>query len=326
MAKQKVIFDTDPGVDDAMALLFIERCDQLDLLGITSCIGNADIETTTHNALYLKQRFRIAAPVAKGAAAPIARPRGKSPGHIHGENGLGNVAVPEALDVAPDPRPAWQFIVDTVRANPGEVIIIAVGRMTNLALALQHDPGIAGLTKGVVIMGGAFGINGHSGNVTPVAEANIIGDPEAADKIMIAPWPVTIIGLDVTHETIMTLAYQEKLRDEGGEEGRFMWEITRHYHNFYRDTVGLDGFACHDSLAVAFVIEPSIFKLRHGQVRVATEGVAVGQTIQHHQRRALPGSPWDGHPPQTVAVAVDSQRFLDLYLDTFRKSADTRDR
>ena len=237
---------------------------------------------------------------------------------------LGNVTVPKTLEVKADSRPAWQFIIDTIRANPNEVIIIAVGRMTNLALALQHDPGIAKLTKGVAIMGGAFGVNGHTGNVTPVAEANIIGDPEAADEVMIANWPVTVVGLDVTHETVMNLAYQEKLRDEGGDEGKFMWEISRQYLQFYRQTAGLDGFACHDSLAVAAVIAPELFKWRIGPVRVATEGVATGQTIQHHQKRQFPESAWHGHPPQTVAVDVDSKKFLDLYLDVFRKSASAK--
>ena len=321
MARQKVIFDTDPGIDDAMALLLIHRSPALELLGVTTVLGNADIDTVTRNALYLKQRFAIAAPVARGADQPLKRPRSASPTHIHGRDGLGNISIPEKIDVAPDPRPAWQFIVDTVRANPGEVTLIAVGRMTNLALALQHDPGIAPLVKAVSIMGGAFGVNGHTGNVSPVAEANIIGDPDAADIVLTAPWKVTVVGLDVTHETVMTAAYLARLRDAAGADGRFIWDITRVYEQFYRDQVGLDGIACHDLLAVAYVLDPTLFTLREGPIRVVTEGIALGQTIQKHQNRKFRVDHWHEHPPQAMCTMVDSQRFLDLYYNTISAGA-----
>jgi inosine-uridine nucleoside N-ribohydrolase len=324
MPKHKVIFDTDPGVDDAMALLYIHFHPAFELLGVTTVLGNADVEITTRNALYLKQRFAIPAPVAKGAGEPIKKKAHKTATHVHGSDGMGDAGISLTVDVAPDPRPAWRFIVDTVKAHPHEVTIIAVGRMTNLALALRHEPGIAKLVKAVSIMGGAFGINGHSGNVTPVAEANIIGDPDAADEILTAPWPVAVIGLDVTHETVMTPDYLQKLREVGGDAGAFMWDISRNYEKFYRERAGLAGIACHDSLAVAYVIEPGWFTTRRGPVRVATEGVAIGQTIQHHQKREFPGSPWEGHPAQTVAIAVDSRRFLDHYLDTFRRAAQAK--
>lgn len=316
MARQKVIFDTDPGIDDAMALLLIDRSPALELLGITTVLGNADIDTVTRNALYLKQRFGFAAPVAKGADRPLKLPRSDSPSHIHGRDGLGNVSIPDKIDVAPDPRPAWQFIAETVRANPGEVTLIAVGRMTNLALALQHDPEIAKLVKAVSIMGGAFGIKGHTGNVSPVAEANIIGDPDAADIVLTAPWKVTMVGLDVTHETVMTPAYLARLRNAAGETGRFIWDITRVYEQFYRDQVGLEGIACHDSLAVAYVIDPTLFTLREGPIRVVTEGIALGQTIQKHQSRKFRVDAWHGHPSQAICTMVDSPRFLDLYFET----------
>ena len=134
----KVIFDTDPGVDDAMALLFLERHPDIDLIGITTAFGNASIETTTRNALYLKQQWNITAPVAKGSAEQFepSRRTHPFPAHIHGDDGLGNIGVPDIVDVPLDPRPAHQFIIDTVKANPGEVVLVAVGRMTNLANAL----------------------------------------------------------------------------------------------------------------------------------------------------------------------------------------------
>ena len=135
MAANTVIYDTDPGVDDAMALLFLHFSPQVELAGITTVMGNAAIEITTRNALYLKQRFGIGAPVARGAGKPLSGIMPKAPAHIHGHNGLGDVAIPETIAAQPDPRPAHQFIIDSVRARPHEISIVAVGRMTNLALA-----------------------------------------------------------------------------------------------------------------------------------------------------------------------------------------------
>ncbi|KAG4076076.1 hypothetical protein HA402_007460 [Bradysia odoriphaga] len=159
----KVIFDTDPGVDDAMALLFLHNHPEIDLIGITTVFGNASIETTTRNALFLKREWGIGAPVAKGDGKtynPMRNPI-DWPVMIHGHDGLGNIDVPETIDLPLDPRPAHRFIIETVRANPGEVTLIAVGRMSNLAYALKEDPEIAGLVKQVIIMGGAFDVPGN---------------------------------------------------------------------------------------------------------------------------------------------------------------------
>jgi hypothetical protein len=186
----KIIFDTDPGIDDAMALLFIEASPALDLLAITTIFGNSDIETTTRNALYLKRRFGLSAPVYKGADKPLTRPRNPSPTFVHGENGLGDVELTGLVPAQPEAKPAHRAIIDIAREHPGEVTLVAVGPLTNLALALKADPEVATLLKAVVIMGGAFGVAGKPGNVTPVAEANIWNDPEAADLVFTAPWPV----------------------------------------------------------------------------------------------------------------------------------------
>src|SRR5262249_13258239 len=152
--------------------------------------------------LYLKQQWGLSAPVAKGTPDLYDHNRTHVdiPHHIFGEDGLGNIGLPDTVDAPLDPRIAHQFIIDTVKAHPGEITIVAVGRMTNLARALEEAPEIAGLVKEVIIMGGAVDV---PGNVTPAAEANIHGDPEAADAVMIAPWKVVVVGLDVTMKTIM---------------------------------------------------------------------------------------------------------------------------
>ena len=313
----KVIFDTDPGVDDAMALLFLAASPEVDLLAITTTFGNGSIETTTRNALYLAERFGIDAPVGRGAGAPLAGVAGDPPHFVHGRNGLGDVELPEQLSRQADPRPAYRLIIDLVRANPGDVEIVAVGRMTNLALALREDPGIASLVKQVVIMGGAFGINGVLGNVTPAAEANIWGDPLAADEVVAADWPLSMVGLDVTQKTHMPTPFLRALANEAGEAGRFIWEISRFYEAFHL-AGGIDSIYVHDSSAVAYLLSPELFQVRRGAIRVVTEGLAFGQTIQRPEDRVFPPGAWDGRPEHLVCTDVDSEGLRRLYRSTLR--------
>ncbi len=318
----KILFDTDPGVDDAMALLFLHRHAAVDLVGVTTVFGNAEIDITTRNALYLCERFGIAAPVARGVALPLVRPpRGAAP-DVHGDDGLGNLAGPVRTARVADPRPAHRFIIESVRAHPGEVTLLAVGPLTNLALALAEEPAIAHQVKQVIVMGGAFGIDGQGGNVTPVAEANILSDPHAADAVFTAPWPVTIVGLDVTHRVLMDHAFFERLRAEGGAEGAFIWEASRHYVGFYGRAVGVEGCYVHDSSAVAFAIAPELFTTRAGTVRVVEQGIAIGQTIQRTAgRRYSQAEAWEGVPDQRVCTAVRSDAVLELFLRTMRRTA-----
>lgn len=315
MQKLKIIYDTDPGVDDAMALLLLARHQRIELIGVTTVFGNADIATTTRNALYLKQKLGFAAPVAQGAGAPLVGQPDDPPTFVHGMNGLGDVALPDITETA-DPRPAHQLIIDLVRANPGEVVIVAVGRMTNLERALREAPEIVGLVRQVVVMGGAFGRNGHTGNVTPVAEANIWGDPDAADIVFGAAWPVAIAGLDVTQQTIMTDAYLNELATAAGSDGAFVRAISAFYQTFHRASAGLDGFYVHDSSAVALALHPEFYRVETGAIRVVTEGIAIGQTIIKPDGRNYPPGAWDNRPSQSIAVAVDAAAVLRFYRDT----------
>jgi inosine-uridine nucleoside N-ribohydrolase len=321
-APTKVLFDTDPGVDDAMALLFLQQHPAIDLIGITTVHGNAHIDVTTRNALYLCERFGIAVPVARGARHPLLQYKAEPPTFVHGDDGLGNVGLSFEPTRQADDRPAYRLIIDTVRQHPGEVTLVAVGPLTNLALAVKEDPEIAQLVREVVIMGGAFGVNGQGGNVTPVAEANIIGDPHAADIVCTASWPVTLVGLDVTHQVLMSNDLFGQLRDQGGSDGQFMWDISRFYVDFYSTREQIPGCYVHDSSAVAYVIDPTLFELRRGPVRVVDSGIAIGQTVQQPDHRSYAPGPWDGYPSQNVCVAVDAPRLLQLFMDTFVPAAD----
>jgi inosine-uridine nucleoside N-ribohydrolase len=313
---KKVIFDTDPGIDDAMALLFLKKAADVEIAGITTSFGNGAIETTTHNALFLAELFGIDAPVAKGAAMGLTGEPDEPAAHVHGEDALGDLSRPfEPTKVAHD-LPADAFIVEMAHRHPHQISIVAVARMTNLALALRRDPTIAKLIKEVIVMGGAFGFHGHAGNVGPVTEANVGGDPLAADEVFGAAWPVTIVGLDVTEQTIMPPKMVERLGKQGGPEGKFIRDISRFYLDFHRRFEAMSGMFTHDPSAVAYLLDPSIFVTRRGPVRVVLDGIAAGQTIQSPSTRRITPPAWQGRPSQTVCIGVDSARVLDLYFET----------
>jgi inosine-uridine nucleoside N-ribohydrolase len=299
-----------------MALVFQALHPDIELLGLTSVFGNAMIETTTRNARVLAGRFAPGVPVAQGAAAPLERSAPEPLAWIHGDNGVGNITLDTTDAAALDARPAHRFIIETVRAHPGEVTLLAVGPLTNLALALADDPQIASLVKQVVIMGGAFGTDGVLGNVTPAAEANILGDPDAADIVFGAAWPVAIVGLDVTQRTIMSHEYLASLRERGGAAGQFVWEVSRHYEAFHEQSAQLEGIYVHDSSAVAYVLAPQLYTTRSGPVRVLTDGIAVGQTIQKPSAMPVPAPAWDSRPDCKVCVEVDVPGMLALYERT----------
>ena len=318
-ARIPVIFDTDPGIDDALALALLARHPRFELLAVTTTFGNAPVETTTRNARGLTALYRQDIPVAAGAAGPLLdKRRRKDAAHVHGDDGLGGMAAGLPAPTRPlDPRPAHRLICDLVDARPGEITLVAVGPFTNLALALAHDPSIAGKVRRVIVMGGAFGLKGHAGNVTPVAEANIMADPEAADQVFTAPWPVTIVGLDVTQEAIMREADLARLRGRGDGAGDLLWQATRHYQQFYDARDGIGGIYAHDASAAALLLVPEAFTLRAGPVRVVLEGIATGQTIQDWRNEHGSGTPWSGHPSQQVCVAVDAPQVLALFDEIF---------
>jgi inosine-uridine nucleoside N-ribohydrolase len=312
---RQILIDTDPGIDDAMALLFLRALPAIRIAAITTVFGNADVETTTRNACYLAERFAIDAPVVAGARQPLHAERSAVPVHVHGHNGLGDIDLCESRRVAA-PGPAHERIVELIRARPHELTILALGPLTNLALALRLEPAIAGLVPQVVVMGGAFGWGGRRGNVSPVAEANIRHDPHAADEVLAASWPVIMVGLDVTSRCIFTTEDARRLAARAGDAGRFLWDISRGYEAMYRTHDGLEGFCLHDVAAAAYLVEPGIFVTRRGPIRVVTEGIAIGQTIQPANGYSFPAGAWDHVPAQLACSDVDVARLLQLYVGT----------
>lgn len=309
---RKIIIDTDPGIDDAMAILFAFRAKALDVLALTTIFGNVGVDRATDNALTLTELANSQVPVARGAAAPLKMDPRKHADYVHGQDGFGNIGWPGPGRKA-DPRSAAQLMVDIINDAPGEVSVVALGPLTNLTLALELDPGIAEKVQEVILMGGAIAV---TGNVSPVAEANIINDPHAADLVFNADWPVTMLGLDVTHQVLLKAAVLDRIRLANPDQGDFLAQSARHYFDFYRQSLGIAGCYFHDAATIAYAIEPSLFGCRHGVIRVATEGLALGQTMMAPEGRTFPTQGWEDRPITKVAFEVDDVRVLDLFEKT----------
>ena len=201
LAPHRVIYDTDPGVDDAMALYYALAHPDIEVVGVTTTFGNVTVEQAACNALYLLAiAGRGQIPVTQGVAAPLVKASEAPPDHIHGADGLGNLPQRVATHNQLDARTSAQFIVDMARQHPGEITVVAVGPLGNLALALAIEPALPQLLRQVIIMGGAVL---EPGNVSPVAEANIWNDPHAADIVFTAGFDLTMVGLDETHQVIL---------------------------------------------------------------------------------------------------------------------------
>jgi purine nucleosidase len=319
--KTKVIYDTDPGVDDAMALYYALAHPAIEVVGITTTFGNVTVEQAATNALYLTAiAGHPAIPVTKGVKTPWTKLGETPPAHIHGADGLGNLASREKTANTLDPRASAQFIVDLARASPGEITLVAVGPLGNLALALKLEPKLPQLLREVIIMGGTVT---EPGNVSPVAEANIWGDPHAADHVFTAGWKLTMVGLDVTHQVIMPVSLFKRIADHH----RHVATDTLHtavgfYANFYSGlyphVAKIHGCFGHDVLAFIYLTNPGLFQLLHGRVRVATEGIGQGQTML--DRRPTIGYAQKGwgtdKPPTQVCMQVDAPGASRVFEET----------
>jgi len=281
----KVIYDTDPGVDDAMALYFALAHPAIDVLGITTTFGNVTVQQAASNALYLTAIAGKNVPVTQGVATPCSKPSETPPTYIHGADGLGNLPARVAMSNPLDPRSSAQYIVDMARAQPGEITLVAVGPLGNLSLALKLEPNLPQLLREVIIMGGTIL---EPGNVSPVAEANIWNDPHAADRVFTAGWKLTMVGLDVTHQVRVPLSMIERIarRHEHLATDTLLHAVAfyaRFYTGLYAHLTQEPGCFAHDVLAFIYLVQPELFTLEHGAIRVATEGLAQGQTIMNRR-------------------------------------------
>ena len=203
-----------------------------------------------------------------------------------------------------------QFIIDSVRARPHEITLVAIGPLTNIASAINQAPDIIPLVKELAIMGGAFGTDGHSGNVTPFAEFNIWKDPHAADQVLSSALNIVVLPLDVTHKVLISGQEVEQLNQP------VLSAIVRPYLAYSLQKEGFDGMALHDTLAIAWLCQPEAFQLSEGPLRVITEGIARGQTVRKLSALASREDPFRHLPAQRVALGVDAARVRDHFFRT----------
>jgi len=315
---KKIVLDTDPGIDDAQAIAFAMAHPGIELLGLTSVFGNASIDVTTSNAVLLTELFgHPGLPVARGAGIPLVQDLLPPADFVHGADGLGNLDLPapsgETLGES-----AAEYIVRLTSEHPGEITLVAVGPLTNIAQAVELDPMLPDRVSELIVMGGTVD---EPGNVTPLAEANFYNDPHAADQVLGQNWPVTVIGLDVTHQILLTDSDLAQLRDAGGDVGKFLWESSRFYVDFYTSKGAASdapepSCAMHDASALVYAVRPDLFDRVSGGARVITEGMAAGQLALDRKRYDYARADWADRPDCFAAMQVRADEVKAEFIGT----------
>lgn len=308
----KIILDTDPGIDDAMAIFFAFQSPDIDVLGLTTVYGNVPVTMSAKNALTLCELADKDIPVTKGVGMPWVGPESGYAHFVHGDDGFGNIDFP-ASDRQLDPRSSAQFIVDMARQHPGEITLVAIGPLGNLALALRLEPDLPKLVKGVSIMGGAAFV---PGNVTPVAEANIWNDAHAAEIVFAADWELNMFGLDVTNAVPFTPDFLDELESKNAKLGGFVKQSSQFYVDFYSQNREDRVCFFHDAMPLAHLTHPELFTLTRGHARVSTDPLNKGQTSVAPIGSTM--SPlWLEATEINVATDVDHDKLRQLYVDTY---------
>ena len=311
---QRVIIDTDPGIDDAAAILMALASPELSVDAVTTVFGNGPVDRCTANARrVLLAAGRTDIPVYQGAAKPLVRPPNAGWAlHIHGDDALGNTGFPLPADTSQpgESRHAALELVDRVMASPGEITIVALGRLTNVALAMSLESRFAQSVARIVVMGGAVYV---PGNVSPVASANLYEDPEAAAIVYSSGAPLTQVGLDVCNQVDISRAQLEQIQQAGKATTKLLAAATPSLHDSYVERGLLkkeEGVRYNDMPAIAFMVDPDLFGCSDMFVEIETHSTtARGQTVA---QRAGPGVP---PPNATVCLDVDGGRVARLFTE-----------
>ncbi len=294
-----IIIDTDPGIDDAIAIMLAAASDEVRIIGIVAVAGNVGLDFTAPNAAALADLLRLDCPVGRGASGPLWRRDRDTASHVHGENGFGGYRLPASGRTL---EPGVELLARLIEQSPEPVTVVAIGPLTNLALLVNEHPDTARKIARVVIMGG--GTLADLGNATPAAEFNIYYDPDAAARVFDFGVPITMVGLNVTHQALVGWSHLPRLHASGGPLAAMVDHILSGYH----DTESAEGpaMAQHDSLAMAAVIDPGLLTTRHLHVDVENVGrLTSGMTVVDFRGRS-------GEPNCDVALEVDVPRFRDL--------------
>ena len=316
---KRVIIDTDPGIDDAAAILMALASPELEVVALTTIFGNSSVEVCTANARrVLAAAGRSDIPVYMGAGKPLLRPANEGwASHIHGGDGLGGVArTPdrhsrESGNPAASDKHAALAIIEAVMAAPGEITVLALGRMTNLALATSLEPGLASAVREVVVMGGAVTV---PGNVSGVATANLHEDPEAASIVYRSGAPIVQVGLDVCNRVTVSPAQLEAIAEAGSPGTRLLSEATGHLREAYIRTGRIgpdDGVRYNDMPAIGYAVDPSLFTARPAYVEIETHSeLTKGQTV----------ADWNATEPNArICLDVDADALTALFTERLRR-------
>jgi purine nucleosidase len=278
MSPRKIIIDTDPGQDDAAAIMLaFASPEELDVLGLCAVAGNVPLSFTSRNLRIVCELCgKPDAKVYEGALKPLNRPQVTAE-HVHGKTGLDGVELPEPTMVA-QPIHAVDFMIETLRNEPaGSVTICTLGPLTNLALALQKAPDIAGRIQELVMMGGGFF---EGGNITPAAEFNIFVDPEAAKIVFESGVPIVMMPLDVTHQLLTTRERVAKIAAIGSRPAEVLVQWLAFFERFDIEKYGSDGGPLHDPSVIAYLLQPNLFSGRHCNVEIEVQSeLTVGMTV-----------------------------------------------
>jgi purine nucleosidase len=322
-APRRVIIDTDPGTDDAMAIILALNSPEFKVEALTVVPGNVEAWQGLENALKIVSLAgRCDVVVAGGAQHPLNQ-KLITAQFWHGKNGLANVELPPSKCNS-DPRFGPDLIIELVHKYPHEITLIPVGPLTNIALAVSKDPSIAALVKDIVIMGGSI----TGGNVNGAAEANIYNDPEAAQIVFNAGWMVTMVGSDVGERTLITRKYLAELQASHGRQSDFIAKIADFYLN-RSEKSGYAGAAMYDPLAVGIALDPTLGTLKEMHVDVETKGEFTrGETVANrmgsNENNVLHGDHYEIEgvielkPNARVCLASDADRFLKLFISRIR--------
>ncbi|WP_294843335.1 nucleoside hydrolase [uncultured Gilliamella sp.] len=307
---KKIILDCDPGHDDAIALLLAHGNPNIELLAVTTVVGNQTLDKVTRNALSVARIANITnVPFAAGAVRPLVRNIEIAP-DIHGDSGLDGPVLPEPT-IELDNRHAIDLIIDTIMSHPPKTVtLVPTGGLTNIAMSVRKEPKIAERVKEVVLMGGGY----HVGNWSAVAEFNIKIDPEAAHIVFNEKWPLTMVGLDLTHQALATPEVIEKIAAIKTKPAKFVLEMLEFFGKMYKQAQGFTYPPVHDPCAVAYVINPELIKTKRVPVDIELTGtLTLGMTVADFR------FPADERCHTQVATELDHTGFWDLIVDSLKR-------
>lgn len=308
MSVRKIIIDTDPGQDDAVAILLaLASPEEIEVLGITAVAGNVPLHLTEKNArIVCELAGRTDVPVYAGCDAPLERPLVTAE-HVHGKTGLDGPDLPDPTITLAEGH-GVDFIIDTLRAEPtGTVTLCPLGPLTNIAQAFNKAPDIIEKVQEIVLMGGAYF---EVGNITPAAEFNIYVDPEAAKIVFGAGCPITVMPLDVTHKALVTKDRNDAFRALGTKVGVAVAQMTDFFERFDKEKYGSSGAPLHDPCVTAYLIRPDLFTGRHINVEIETGSeLTLGMTVADWWRVT------DRAPNAMFMGDIDAQGFFDLLTE-----------